>query len=485
MDRVWLALAVLAAVMVVSTFVPASGERTYLVYSNLPVKALVNGVEKVLPASVGYGDKVCVPETVYLDEGVRIAFRGWDGGGRELCVTVTGNLTATYVREYLVHVYTQPPALRRSEWVEEGSFLKLDYPSIYNESDGVRWVFQTWSFGETPFQPSNRIYVAKPLRLEAQYVKEYRLLAISSHNVKVNGSGWYREGALAVVAGPKEVYIDNQTRLTLVEWVSAGSTPAIVMPQSSPGVAVLEVRGPHVVLAKYRAEHYVSVKGPQGVIYAGWVGEGDELKLTASEHIQLGQDIRLRFAGWSGLEGLRSPELSLKVSGPVQAEALYVRQYLLSVSSPVGAGGAGWYDEGSKAVVIAPENPPANVFVKRRLSGFSGDCGECVHNKGVLTVTMDRPRSIAAAYTSEPDFVNLGILAGVVFAGGTAYIAGRRKPEGRTRGGEGGWASPVCRVCGSEIPADTNFCPFCGVRLKETRIRKGGGLGAEVKAPQL
>jgi hypothetical protein len=485
MDRVWLALAVLAAVMVVSTFVPASGERTYLVYSNLPVKALVNGVEKALPASVGYGDKVCVPKTVYLDEGVRIAFRGWDGGGRELCVTVTGNLTATYVREYLVHVYTQPPALRRSEWVEEGSFLKLDYPSIYNESDGVRWVFQTWSFGETPFQPSNRIYVAKPLRLEAQYVKEYRLLAISSHNVKVNGSGWYREGALAVVAGPKEVYIDNQTRLTLVEWVSAGSTPAIVMPQSSPGVAVLEVRGPHVVLAKYRAEHYVSVKGPQGVIYAGWVGEGDELKLTASEHIQLGQDIRLRFAGWSGLEGLRSPELSLKVSGPVQAEALYVRQYLLSVSSPVGAGGAGWYDEGSKAVVIAPENPPANVFVKRRLSGFSGDCGECVHNKGVLTVTMDRPRSIAAAYTSEPDFVNLGILAGVVFAGGTAYIAGRRKPEGRTRGGEGSWASPVCRVCGSEIPADTIFCPFCGVRLKETRIRKWGGLGAEVKAPQL
>jgi predicted nucleic acid-binding Zn ribbon protein len=257
------------------------------------------------------------------------------------------------------------------------------------------------------------------------------------------------------------------------------------MQQSSPGVAVLEIRGPHVVLAKYRAEHYVSVKGPQGVIYAGWVGEGDELKLTAPEHIQLGQDVRLRFAGWSGLEGLRSPEISLKVLEPVQAEVLYVKQYLLSVSSPVGAGGAGWYDEGSKAIVTVPENPPANVFIKRRLSGFSGDCGECVHNKGVLTVTMDKPRSIAAAYTSEPDFMNLGILAGVVFAGGAAYVAGRRRPEDKTRGGESGGTAPVCRVCGSEIPADTIFCPFCGVRLKETRIRKGGGLGVEVKAPQL
>jgi hypothetical protein len=87
-------------------------------------------------------------------------------------VTVTDNLTATYVREYLVHVYAQPPALRRSEWVEEGSFLKLDYPAVYNESEGVRWVFQAWGFGETPFQPSNRVYVMKPLRLEAQYVKE-------------------------------------------------------------------------------------------------------------------------------------------------------------------------------------------------------------------------------------------------------------------------------------------------------------------------
>jgi hypothetical protein len=461
MDRAWLALAVFAAALTASMFIPASGERTYLVSSNFPVKALVNGVERVLPASVGYGDRICVPETVYLDEGARIVFKGWAGGGRDLCVTVSGNLTATYVREYLVHVYAQPPALRRSEWVEEGSFLKLDYPSIYNESDGVRWVFQAWSFGETPFQPSNRVYVMKPLRLEAQYVKEYRLLAISSHNVKVNGSGWYREGALAVVAGPKEVYIGNQTRLTLVEWMSAGSTPAIVISQSSPGVAVLEIRGPHIVLAKYRAEHYVSVKGPQGVIYAGWVGEGDELRLTAPEHIQLGQEVRLRFAGWSGLEGLRSPELSLRVSGPVQAEALYVKQYLLSVSSPVGAGGAGWYDEGSKAVVTVPENPPANIFVKRRLSGFTGDCGECVHSKGVLTLRMDMPRTVVAVYTSEPDFVNLGILAGVVVAGGAAYIAGHRRPGVKKTmvkdGGGGGVKNPICEACGSTVPVDAAY----------------------------
>jgi hypothetical protein len=29
---------------------------------------------------------------------------------------------------------------------------------------------------------------------------------------------------------------------------------------------------------------------------------------------------------------------------------------------------------------------------------------------------MDMPRAVVAVYTSEPDFVNLGILAGVVVA---------------------------------------------------------------------
>jgi hypothetical protein len=476
MDRAWIAIAILVVATSALMVGPAGGETLYIASSSHPVKLMVNGVERDVPAHVRLGDNVCAPETVYLDEGSRLVFKGWDNIGRDPCVRVSGNLTATYSREYLVHVYSQPQALRRSIWVAEGEFLSLDYPEVYNEAEGVRWVFQSWSGGETPFQPSNRVYVAKPMRLEAQYVREFRLLAIATHGVKVNGSGWYREGVLAVVAGPKEVYVSNTTRLTLVEWVSAGSTPAIVMSQSSPGVAVLEVRGPHIILARYRAEHFVSVSGPQGVMYSGWVGEGDEVKLTAPEYIQLGQDTRLRFAGWNGVGDTGSTELSIIVSKPLHAEAVYVRQYLLSVTSPVGAGGAGWYDEGSRAAVTAPENPPANIFVKRRLSGFSGDCGECLHSKGVLTVTMNMPRNIVAVYTSEPDIINLGILAGVVVAGGTAYAVGRRGPRKevskRVEEATPVEVAPICEACGSVVPADAVICPYCGVRLKEPRIQR-------------
>ena len=414
----------------------AGGEELYTVSANYPVRVLVEGVEKATPAYVGAGELVCAPELVYLDEGSRIVFTGWEGVGRDPCVRAHGNLTAYYVREYLVHVYSEPPALRRSMWVPEGTLLELDYPEVYEESEGVRWVFQHWSWGEAPFQPSNRIYVAKPLRLEAHYAREFRVLALATHGVRANGSGWYREGAIAVLAAPREVYAGNGTRLVLAEWVTAGSVPAIVLPQSSPGVAVLEVRGPHTVVAIYRVEHLVSATGPQGVIFGGWAGEGEEIRLAAPEHIQLGPDTRLRFAGWAGVEGAASPELRIRATGPLRIEALYVRQYLLTVSSPVGAGGAGWYDEGSRAVVVVPENLPANVFVRRRLNGFTGDCGDCRHEGGRLALVMDGPKSVTAVYSHEPDAVNLGILAGAVAAGAALYASGRRRgaeAEGRHR----------------------------------------------------
>jgi ribosomal protein L32 len=82
---------------------------------------------------------------------------------------------------------------------------------------------------------------------------------------------------------------------------------------------------------------------------------------------------------------------------------------------------------------------------------------------------MDMPRTVVAVYASEPDFVNLGILAGVVVAGGAAYIAGHRRPGVKKTvakdGDEGGVKNPVCKTCGSTIPANAVVCPYCGTRI--------------------
>jgi hypothetical protein len=82
---------------------------------------------------------------------------------------------------------------------------------------------------------------------------------------------------------------------------------------------------------------------------------------------------------------------------------------------------------------------------------------------------MDMPRAVVAVYTSEPDFVNLGILAGVVVAGGAAYIAGHRRPGVKKTvvkdGDGGGVRNPVCKTCGSTVPADAVVCPYCGTSI--------------------
>jgi hypothetical protein len=94
-------------------------------------------------------------------------------------------------------------------------------------------------------------------------------------------------------------------------------------------------------------------------------------------------------------------------------------------------------------MVTVPENPSTNVFVKRRLNGFSGDCGECRHNGGRMALVMDRPRSVAAIYVYEPDLLNLGILAGTVAAGVALYVSGRRRGEGRQQRSRSPHAQPA------------------------------------------
>jgi hypothetical protein len=79
-----------------------------------------------------------------------------------------------------------------------------------------------------------------------------------------------------------------------------------------------------------------------------------------------------------------------------------------------------------------------------------------------MALVMDRPRSVAAIYTYEPDLLNLGILAGTVAAGVALYITGRR------RGGGAPAEEPqlTCPACGAAVTGDSLFCHRCGSVLK-------------------
>lgn len=404
--------------------------REYIINSNYMVPLIVNGVEVQPPAKASHGDIACIKEYIlYIQQSKRIVFREWSDGSKDQCRTVEGNLTAIYDMEVLLQVYTEPKPLRKSEWVKAGTLVKLYYPEIFYEDGSVRYVFESWSSGETPFQANNTIYISEPTRLEARYIKEYLITAIGE--VKINGTGWYREGETAVLATPSVIYNSQQDeRLIFTGWESIGPTPVVISNPSSP-ITVISVKGPYILKANYEKQYRVEVVGPRGVIFRGWVKDGETIKIQADQTINLQEGVRLRFTGWSLPDLPSVPEIILEVRRPYNITANYVKQYYLGVESQYGASGAGWYDEGSIATVRANPQPPSNILITRKLIGYSGDCEiDCQTSNGAITLKMDSPKTVRTIYVTEPNFLTIGIITGIGGALVAVYaLTGRKKPE--------------------------------------------------------
>lgn len=406
----------------------AHSTTEYLINSNYIVPITINGLEAQSPVKALEGDTVCVRDmTIYLQQNKKIVFREWNDGVRDQCRIVRGNLTALYDLEVLLQVYTEPKALRKSEWVKSGSLVKLDYPEIYYEDGSIRYVFESWNGGENPFQSNNMIYVSEPTRLEVRYVREYFITAIGE--AKINGTGWYRDGEIAVIATQPEIYLSDNERLIFTGWESVGPVPVIISNPQNP-TTIINVKGPYILRANYEKQYRVEVTSPKGVLFKGWVRDGETIRIQADPTIQLQEDTRLRFVGWSLDDMPKIPDITLQVHQPYNFTAIYIKQYYLAVDSQYGAAGAGWYDEGAIAVVRANPQPPSNVLINRRLVGYSGDCeNDCQTSNGVVTVKMDTPKKIRTIYVTEPNLLTIGIITGIGGALVAVYaLTGRKKP---------------------------------------------------------
>ncbi len=441
-----------------------------LITSNYPVTLLHDGLPERVPLRAAEGTTVCAPPVQYVDLDTRLRFVGWNWTLKDPCVTLRGfkALVAVYRAEFLVVIDSELEALRRSLWVEEGTVLELEAPQLHYESEGVRLRFVRWSVGENPFNATNRIYVSRPLRVEAVYAREYYVLGVSPYTT-VNGSGWYRIGQTVLLSAPAEIQLSEGVRLVLKGWESIGSVPAVVN-RVAFNVAVLEVRGPHVIRPVYELQYRVTVTGPRGVVYDGWVTAGEKVRISVDDHVVLREnEVRLRFAGWNTSALPQQSNLELEVKAPLRAEAVYVTQYYVEVRGRYGAGGTGWYDEGSEAVLMAVPNPPGNVFFRPRLIGFVGTPGQIEHRNGVTKVKVDGPIRVEAVYTTEPEWVNIGLLVAAI--GGSGFLLLYR-PRRRVRSPETVSVEReeaiTLKLCskGHEVPMDATVCPECGEVLR-------------------
>ncbi len=440
-----------------------------LITSNYPVTLIHEGYPVRTPLRAADGTTVCAPPVQYVDVDTRLRFVGWNWTLRDPCVTLRGfkAFVAVYRAEYLVVIDSELEALRRSLWIEEGTVLELEAPQLHYESEGVRLRFVRWSIGENPFSASNRVFVSRPLRIEAVYLREYYVLGVSPFTT-VNGSGWYRAGQTVLLSAPTEIQLSEGERLVLTGWESIGSVPAIVN-RVVLNVAVLEVRGPHVIRPIYELQYRVTVTGPRGVVYDDWVRAGEKVRISVDGYVVLREnEVRLRFAGWSAPALPQQESFELEVNAPLKAEPVYVTQYYVEVRGRYGAGGTGWYDEGSEAVLMAVPNPPGNVFFRPRLTGFVGTPGEMEQRNGVIRVKVDGPMRVEAVYATEPEWVNIGLLASAVAGSGLLMLYRPRRAGGATSAKQEEVIS--LRLCskGHEVSTNATACPECGEVLRSS-----------------
>jgi hypothetical protein len=198
------------------------------------------------------------------------------------------------------------------------------------------------------------IYVRYNTTLEPVYEREYLINFTIPEGFRIldgNATGWYREGAKIRLPMLSELEVSKETKLVLEGWKD--NSGRIYRPGEE-----LVVDGPksfEPVLMKY---HLVSVKGPKELKHegSGWHREGSVARLRVAENVTYVSDVtRYVFLGFRrGNETVR--EIEVMVDGPVEVEAVWRREHLLTVRSRFlnWTFTNPWFEENATYAIIIP-----------------------------------------------------------------------------------------------------------------------------------
>jgi len=425
--------------------------------ANIPVPILVDGIETDgAVQSVPIGSNLCISTaTNYTRTNERHRFSSWEyqhppgtaqiaekdleqsnQASADDCIVVTrsGAYTAKYLQEVLFQVRSGVDAYKQSRWVERDTVVDLSVPEVVEESENVRYKFNGWNGGESPFTPENRIALLAPTVLEVGWTVEYYMRVEDVDGNPSPVSDWYRSNDTVVLGAPEEILKDGgREKLTFQKWEVVYGP--LLKNYKNPNLAVL-VDGPCLLRPIYTEAFLVEASNFGGVLFQGWVQNGQEVEIEAPALVEVSNEReRYVFQGWQGKEGLEGNELNLAVYGPLALEAVYQRQFKLNVSSPYGASGEGWYNEGEKAIIMAPQEPQSMLFFKRefdRFLGFgNGGYGDdsSLSENAITTVQVNEPMTVTAAYRSEINPKVLILLFSVLTVGILAYVGTEWGPK--------------------------------------------------------
>jgi hypothetical protein len=434
------------------------------------VMGTVDGVVAPIRSGSELSGRVCVPKEVYSTPETRYRFYVWVEKGKlistEPCLEVgpRQNVTARYLREHLVTVFSEDGSYVRQVWAEEGRPVELEVP-LKMEEEGVQLRLRRALLdGRLPlqiFEGKIVVGVSRPVTVQLVYAKYIR---VNVTKVALDGEGrsvihsevlWAEEGMLKVEP-EKQIERDGKT-LQLEGYELEGEGSA-----SESRSLALKVDSPSTLFLYYRVLYPIVVSDASGsrTIYAR---KGEVVEVSAADRVKVGPT-ELVFAGWKEISAL-TPKVELRVNGSARLTAVYRKFCDLTVQTPLGSQTRS-LEEGQATTIALPQELPATPFTKRTLKEVYVDG---MKNGPVpLVVRGCSVREVTAVYEVSYDLVQIGLLVGGIVGLAAGYVV-LRKPEKREeripleRLANGASTATICPNCGS--PVDAAFCPSCGSKL--------------------
>jgi ribosomal protein L40E len=273
--------------------------------------------------------------------------------------------------------------------------------------------------------------------------------------------------------------IGRTHNITVAQYVAGGSGVRYYCAQNS-----LVVSSPGSYSFSYQTQFQLSVStNPQGIVQVGnggWFNAGASAQTGQAPQLVPGSPgVRYVFVNWV-LDGIarNSTQISVSMTGPHNATAVYKTQYLLTVNSPNGLGGpqgGGYYNAGSAAQFSVTS--PEGYLIQQVFVQWQGDY---VGTSPQGSITMNGPKTVNAVWKTSYTNVYLAAAAVVVLLviAVVFSIRRRRRPPPETKPTPAPESAPgasviaaevsKCQKCGAENPTGQKYCTDCGAQLTQS-----------------
>ncbi len=197
--------------------------------------------------------------------------------------------------------------------------------AIVQTAPDTQYVFQGWTGGYTGSATSGSITMTSSSTVTAVYQPQY-LLTLSaqpSGAPSPQGSGWFNSGSTASISVPSQTVSQNPgSQLVFNGWMVDGSS------NQGGSTLSLQMNSPHVVIAQYTQQYYLTVQSPQGVTSGqGWYNAGSNAQISVSTPSSPMFGVNWVFDGWQGSMQSSTQSATVVMNGPMTVTATWHQDY--------------------------------------------------------------------------------------------------------------------------------------------------------------